>query len=127
MVVGTSNNSMDGDHLWDGMRIVDKALFGIRLDASDQLNIPLKSHRKLIHLYSRIMFTSHQAQLCPGGLLCLDGVNTETPGSDTDAANAPYPCPSGSYCLTGSDSVIGTALCSKGYYCPEKTTYPQPA
>jgi len=111
--------------LWDGMRIVDKALFRQGLDPTDQLAVPMRRHRDLLALYAHLMYTRHQADLCPGGLLCLDGVNTHEPGGGL--ASTPYPCPSGSYCLAGSDSVIGTGLCPIGYSCPEETTYPVPA
>jgi hypothetical protein len=113
------------EKLWDGMRIVDKAVFRQGIDATDQLTVPMARHRALIAFYARMMYTTHQADLCPGGLLCLDGVNTDEPGGDL--ASTPYLCPSGSYCLAGSDSVIGTALCPIGYYCPPQTTYPRPA
>ena len=110
--------------LWDGMRLVDKALFRQGLDPTDQLPVPMRRHRELLALYAHLMYTRHQADLCPGGLLCLDGVATREPGG---LASTPYPCPAGSYCLAGSDSVIGTGLCPIGYSCPEETTYPVPA
>ena len=111
--------------LWDGMRLVDKAVLHHGLDATDLLEVPLRRHRDLIFLYARMMFTSHQAQLCPGGLLCLVAVNTAEVGGGI--SSTPYPCPSGSYCLIAADSVIGTALCPIGYYCPKETTYPRPS
>ena len=107
------------------MSIVDKAVFGHGIDATDALDVPMRRHRDLVAFYARMMYTSHQAELCPGGLLCLDGVNTRE--TVEGLASTPYPCPSGSYCLTGSDSVIGTDLCPIGSYCPTKTTYPWPA
>ena len=63
--------------------------------------------------------------LCPGGYLCLEGVYTST--ADTYLISTPFICPIGSYCLPGSDSVIGTALCPIGYYCPAKTEIPSAA
>ncbi len=110
-------------YLWDGMRILDHAFFKHGLDYTEGLRIPWRRHRQLITFYSRMMYTSHQAELCPGGLLCLDGVNTRESG--LNLVSAPYPCPSGSFCLLGSDSIIGTGLCPIGYYCPLETTYPR--
>jgi len=49
----------DEPFLWDGMRIVDKAIFGHLIDKTDYLDVPLKRHRELIGLYSRLMYTSH--------------------------------------------------------------------
>lgn len=109
--------------LWDGMRIVDKSVFHHGIDPTDQLDVPLRRHRDIIFLYARLMFTSHQAQLCPGGLLCLIAVNTAIPGRGI--STKPQPCPAGSYCLTAADSIIGTALCPIGYSCPEGTMYPR--
>ena len=61
--------------VWDGMTIVDKAVFNSGLDFTDGVNVPSWRHRQTIALYMRMMYTSHQAELCPGGQLCLDGVN----------------------------------------------------
>jgi hypothetical protein len=137
------------------MRIVDLAYFPLGLGGPhDQLTIPSRRHRELIYLYARTMYTTQQAQLCPAGLLCLEGVNSfyvaaKDSASTTMAArrlqetigprgrrlasptagfgSAPFSCPAGSYCPAGSDSVIGTGLCPVGYYCPLETQYPLPA
>lgn len=113
------------ESLWDGMRIVDKSFFRQGLDPTDQLSVPMRRHRALITLYAQKMYTSHQAELCHGGFLCLEGVFSHEASSSL--ASTPYPCPQGSYCLAGSDSVIGTALCPIGYSCPSATAYPVPA
>jgi hypothetical protein len=107
------------------MRIVDMAVHSRGLHPNDGLDIPSRRHRALIAFYAKMMYTSHSAVLCPGGLLCLEGVSMME--SDGKLASAPNPCPSGSYCLPGSDSVIGTGLCPIGHYCPRETAYPLPA
>ena len=122
--VDGSSGRVVWNYLWNGMMIVDKSVTHHGLDQADLLEVPLKRHRDLIYLYARIMYTSHQAKLCPGGLLCLVAVNTELIGDGI--SSEPYPCPVGSYCLTASNQVIGTALCPIGYYCPLQSTYPQP-
>lgn len=111
--------------LWNGMRIIDKAVLHHGIDATDQLSVPLRKHRDLIFFYARVMYTSHQAQLCPGGQLCLVAVNTAEVGGAL--SSRPQPCPKGSYCLTASDQILGTGLCPIGYYCPERTVYPKPS
>jgi len=45
--------------LWDGMRIVDKALFKQSIEPTDQLAVPMRRHRDLIALYSQLMYTRH--------------------------------------------------------------------
>lgn len=45
--------------LWDGMRIVDKAVFGTGLDSTDGLNAPSWRHREILAFYVRMMYTSH--------------------------------------------------------------------
>lgn len=45
--------------LWDGMRIVDKAVFGTGLDFTDGLNAPFWRHREILAFYVRMMYTSH--------------------------------------------------------------------
>lgn len=45
--------------LWNGMRLVDKAVLHHGLDATDEMDVPLRRHRDIIFLYARIMFTSH--------------------------------------------------------------------
>jgi hypothetical protein len=44
--------------LWDGMRLIDKAVFEHGVDATDQLDIPFYKHRNLIAFYARLMYTS---------------------------------------------------------------------
>lgn len=62
------------------------------------------------------MYTYDQQIVCPGGYLCLEGVNTKDITSES--VTAPFACPIGSYCLLGSESVIGTDLCPAGFFCP---------
>ncbi len=45
--------------LWDGMSIIDKAVFGHGIDATDELEVPLRRHRDLVTFYARMMYTSH--------------------------------------------------------------------
>ena len=71
------------------------------------------------------MYTKYQQNLCPGGFLCLEGVYTNT--ADSYLISTPFPCPIGSYCLKGSDSVIGTALCPIGFFCGINTEFPKEA
>ena len=40
------------------MRLVDKAVYHYGLDQTDQLKIPYYKHRRLISLYTKMMFTS---------------------------------------------------------------------
>lgn len=42
------------------------------------------------------MYTLYQEQLCPGGSLCLEGVNTYTQGNGL--ISQPFGCPTGSFC-----------------------------
>ena len=63
--------------VWDGMKLVDKSLMRQSLLPTDALQLPWRKHKRIIELYTHMMFTSHQAQLCPGGLLCLEGVFTD--------------------------------------------------
>ena len=68
------------------------------------------------------MYTKYQQLLCPGGRLCLIGVNTFT--VDGYLISAPFPCPSGSFCFTASQSVVGTSLCPAGFFCPPDSDQP---
>jgi hypothetical protein len=107
------------------MRIVDKSLKWKGITDDDRLYVPIRKHRELIKLYFKLMYTKYQQDLCPGGKLCLEGVYTVD--DDDYLISTPYPCPLGSYCLIGSDSVIGTGLCPIGYFCKERTEYPEEA
>jgi hypothetical protein len=86
------------------------------------LNVPIKKHRDLIVYYMWMQYTKYQQLLCPGAYLCLDGVYTYE--ADEYLISTPFPCPPGSYCLIGADTVVGTALCPAGYSCPGMTEYP---
>jgi hypothetical protein len=119
--------------LWDGMHVVDKSVVRASLTPVDGLTIPWRKHREILELYMTLMYTSHNAILCPGGLLCLQGVSTLTVPVDPETSNSkekvlsslPQACPRGSYCLRGSNQVIGTDLCPPGYYCPSQSVYPE--
>ena len=114
--------------LWDGMHIVDKSAMRAGINPFDGLKVPWRKHKEVIELYMNLMYTSHAAILCPGGLLCLQGVNTLAVPEDESStlASLPQLCPRGSYCLRGSNLVIGTDLCPPGYYCPSQSVYPIP-
>mmetsp|Transcript_9639 Transcript_9639/g.9308 ORF Transcript_9639/g.9308 Transcript_9639/m.9308 type:complete len:260 (+) Transcript_9639:254-1033(+) len=110
------------------MRIVDKAVFKTGLNSSlsgdntDKLFIPIRRHRDIVVEHFHQMYSHYQQKLCPGGQLCLEGVYTEEVGDYL--ISHPFLCPLGSYCLIGSDKVIGTGLCPIGYFCSQETTYP---
>ena len=76
----------------------------------------------IIMTFIRQMYTKDGPEICPGGLLCVEGVNTET-YSDW-YITTPFGCPTGSYCLPGASTVIGSGLCPVGFYCPPKTEIP---
>ncbi len=71
------------------------------------------------------MYTKYMQKLCPGGSLCLECDNTDVNGGYL--ISQPFMCPVGSYCLLGSDSVIGSGLCPIGYFCAANTTLPKAA
>jgi hypothetical protein len=71
------------------------------------------------------MYTVYMAELCPGGMLCLEAVNTDQ--IDEYLISTPFQCPSGSYCFEGASSVIGSGLCPLGFYCPSNSTTPIPS
>jgi hypothetical protein len=68
-------------HLWDGMRIIDKAAFKHGFNASDKFPIPVRKHREMILRYFYNMYTTYMQELCPGKSLCLEGVNTMVEGT----------------------------------------------
>ena len=70
------------------------------------------------------MYTEDAPKICPGGLLCLEGVNTDDVSDYY--ITTPFFCPTGSYCLKGANTVIGTGLCPIGFYCPPRTEIPIP-
>ena len=70
------------------------------------------------------MYTDDFGKVCPGGALCLAGVNTED--ESRYYITTPFNCPTGSYCLIGADTVIGSGLCPIGFYCPSATEIPFP-
>ena len=70
------------------------------------------------------MYTENAPLICPGGKLCLEGVNTD--GDGDWYVTTPFDCPTGSYCLTQADTVIGSGLCPIGFFCPAKTEIPYP-
>ena len=55
----------------------------------------------------------------------MEGVNTYE--VDNYLVSTPFGCPIGSYCLVGSDLVIGSGLCPIGYFCPAQTEFLEPA
>ena len=68
-------------HLWDGMRIIDKAAFRDTFNESDRFPVPVRKHRELILRYFYNMYTAYMQELCPGKSLCLEGVNTQIEGT----------------------------------------------
>ena len=71
------------------------------------------------------MYTEYNQQICPGGWLCLEGVYTNDEDDiDGYIISTPFDCPKGSYCLVGSDLVIGSGLCPIGYFCSDRTEFP---
>jgi len=111
---------------WDGYKLLKSFMNVNGTGVTDGIEIIDKRHADLINKYLNYMYTGNDTkqQLCPGGKLCLEGVGlTEM---DPYLITSPFTCPAGSYCLRGSESVIGTGLCPIGYYCPEQTAYPNP-
>lgn len=70
------------------------------------------------------MYSKNAPLICPGGKLCLEGVNTEELGEYY--ITTPFECPTGSYCLKSASTVIGSGLCPIGFYCPPRTEFPIP-
>ena len=46
-------------HLWDGMRIIDKAAFRDKFNESDLFPVPVRKHRELILRYFYNMYTAY--------------------------------------------------------------------
>jgi hypothetical protein len=89
--------------------------------------------------------------ICPAGYYCPIGTQTSDPFRN-DTTLRPYPCPPGTYCLSGTgfrdvlegnfshpqpciagfycesgtQSARGTGVCPKGFFCPKGTSIPQP-
>jgi len=57
-----------------------------------------KHHKEIIKTFIRQMYTADAPLICPGGKLCLEGVNTD--GDGDWYVTTPFDCPTGSYCLT---------------------------
>ena len=104
---------------WDGMKVIEKALFDLGFNSTDTgIEIPHSIHKKLMEDYMFTnMYTDYKADLCPGGYFCLEGVYTDD--FDANSISTPFEWPGGSYCLPGSGTVIGTGFCPAGFYCPE--------
>lgn len=81
--------------------------------------------RRLFSTFVKQMYTEDGPRVCPGGKLCLEGVNTEEFG-DNYYITEPFVCPPGSYCLQGAGTVLGSGLCPVGFFCPPRTEFPSP-
>ena len=84
---------------WDGLQLVISLLKGTGITTSDGINFIDQRHQFIVFFFLQKMYTKYMAEICPGGLLCIEGVNTFE--VDGYLMSAPYICPSGSYCQRG--------------------------
>ena len=107
---------------WDGLKITEKALFRLGFNNSDTgINIPHRMHQRLIEDYFFTnMYSKYNANLCPGGFFCLEGVYSYD--ADEESISTPFICPGGSYWMPGSGTAIGTGFWPAGFYWPEGST-----
>jgi hypothetical protein len=115
----TSYAEMFNQDGWDGMKLIEKALFDLEFNDTDiGIEIPHGIHKKILQDYMFWnMYTEYKADLWLGGFYWLEG--TYSFNSDEDNIATPFKCPGGSYWLPGSGTAIGTGFCPAGFYWPE--------
>ena len=116
-------NQIEGLEAVDGMDVVEWFVKDAPPGKALDVRYVDRRHSKVLHRFIRQMYTSDAPKICPGGLLCLEGVNTDEEGEYY--VTSVFECPIGSYCLPGAQTVIGSGLCPIGYFCPRKTEIPE--
>lgn len=113
------NNTDIDVPFFDGLTIVERYLAGEAFVPTDEADVIDPKHNELIRFYIQKMYTNYYAAYCPPGYLCLEGVSVDETRVDAYLISTPFVCASGSYCLRGAQSVIGSGLCPVGFYCPQ--------
>lgn len=119
-----SNNTDVPVPYFDGMTMIERYILGEGFLPSDKVTLIDKRHNDLVRFYIQKMFTKYMANFCPPGYVCLEGVSVDESKTDDYLISTPFVCASGSYCLRGAQSVIGSGLCPVGFYCPRNSAFP---